>query len=267
MPQIAFIGGGVMAEAMITAIIRDNVASPTDITVGEIDAARRDYLASAHGVHAVVDNKDAVAAVSDGLAIIALKPQHIGVLGDIKGGGEAVGAYLSIAAGVRIAALSELTGCDRIIRVMPNTPAQIGQGMSVWTATPQVSEAQRNTARQILSSMGRELEVHDERYIDMATALSGSGPGYVFLFLEALIDAGVHIGLPRDQAELLARQTLLGSAMLADESGQHPAELRNMVTSPGGTTAEGIAALEDGGFRATVTQAVIAAFEKSRQLG
>ena len=159
-----------------------------------------------------------------------------------------------------------MTGCDQIVRVMPNTPAQIGHGMSVWTATPEVTQPQRDMARRILAAMGRELEVHDENYIDMATALSGSGPGYVFLFLEAMIDAGVHVGIPRDQAELLARQTLLGAAALADQSNMHPAALRNMVTSPGGTTAEGIAALEDGGLRAAVTQAVIAAYRKSREL-
>ena len=139
---------------------------------------------------------------------------------------------------------------------MPNTPAQIGHGMSVWTATPEVTQPQRDMARRVLGSMGSELEVHDERYIDMATALSGSGPGYVFLFLEAMIDAGVHVGLPRDQSRLLAEQTLLGAAFLASQSDLHAAELRNMVTSPGGTTAEGIAALEDGGLRAAVTAAV-----------
>ena len=267
MPQIAFIGGGVMAEAMITAIIENSVARPDEIVVGEIDAERRAALSEKHGVRAVPDNADAVmSADSGGLNIVALKPQHIEALSVLRTSNPVSGPFLSIAAGVRIERLRELTGCDQIIRVMPNTPAQIGHGMSVWMATPDVSEPQRDLARQILGAMGRELEVHDERYIDMATALSGSGPGYVFLFLEAMIDAGVHIGLPRDQAELLARQTLFGSAALADQSGTHPAELRNMVTSPGGTTAEGIAALEDGGLRAAVTQAVIAAYEKSRQL-
>ena len=266
MPQIAFIGGGVMAEAMITAIIRNEVAAPTEITVGEIDGERRDYLAQKHGVNVVSDNYDAVKIVSNGFAVIALKPQHINALSSLKRGNFVPGPYLSIAAGVRIDKLQELTGCEQIVRVMPNTPAQIGHGMSVWTATPDVTHPQRDMARRILGAMGRELEVHDEHYIDMATALSGSGPGYVFLFLEALIDAGVHVGLPRDQAELLARQTLLGSAALANQSNVHPATLRNMVTSPGGTTAEGIAALEDGGLRAAVTQAVTAAYQKARQL-
>ena len=267
MAEIAFIGGGVMAEAMITAIIDKGVVRPDEIVVGEIDAARRNTLSETHGVRAVPDNADAVmSAESGGLNIVALKPQHIEALSTLNKSGAEQGPFLSIAAGVRIEKLRELTGCEQIIRVMPNTPAQIGQGMSVWTATSEVNGPQRDLARRILGAMGRELEVHDERYIDMATALSGSGPGYVFLFLEALIDAGVHIGLPRDQAQLLAEQTLLGSAALASQSDRHAAELRNMVTSPGGTTAEGIAALEDGGFRAAITQAVIAAYEKSRQL-
>lgn len=266
MPQIAFIGGGVMAEAMITTLVRDEVATPTDITVGEIDGARRDYLAQKHGVHVVADNYDAAKVVSNGFVVIALKPQHIDALSDLRRGNVVPGPYLSIAAGIRIERLQALTGCEQIVRVIPNTPAQIGHGMSVWTATQEVTQPQRDLARRLLGAMGRELEVHDEHYIDMATALSGSGPGYVFLFLEALMDAGVHIGLPRDQAELLARQTLLGSAALAAESNAHPATLRNMVTSPGGTTAEGIAALEDGRLRAAITQAVIAAYQKSRQL-
>ena len=267
MPHIAFIGGGVMAEAMITAIINTGVAAPDEITVGEIDGARRDHLAHAHGVNVVADNHDAVTRVSNGFAVIALKPQHIHVLSDLKRAYGTPGPFLSIAAGVRLDTLRELTGCEQVVRVMPNTPAQVGLGMSVWTATPEVDESQRELARTILGAMGQELEVADERYIDMATALSGSGPGYVFLFLEALIDAGVHIGLPRDQADLLARQTLLGAATLATQTGAHPATLRNMVTSPGGTTADGIAALEDGGLRSAIAGAVLAAYEKSRRLG
>ncbi len=265
--EIAFIGGGVMAEAMISSLIDRGVAQPSEITVGEIDAARREYLARTHKVGVVSENAKAAAGHADGTpVIIALKPQHIDALRELKGAGGGSGPIVSIAAGVPIARLRELTGRQAVVRVMPNTPAQIGLGMSVWTATAEVGDSSRELVSAILGAMGRELYVHDERYIDMATALSGSGPGYVFLFLEALIDAGVHIGLQRDQAELLARQTLLGSAALADQSGRHPAELRNMVTSPGGTTAEGLAALEQGGLRAAVAQAVIAAHAKSRQL-
>ncbi len=267
MAGITFIGGGVMAETMITAIIRKGVAQPGEITVGEIDAARRDHLSEKHGVITVADNTEAVQRRPSGsLIVIALKPQHIDAVSALKAPHSTNVSLVSIAAGIRIERLRSLTGITSIARVMPNTPAQIGHGMSAWTATDDVDEIQRGLIRSILGAMGRELYVHDEHYIDMATALSGSGPGYVFLFLEALIDAGVHIGLPRDQAELLARQTLFGSAALADQSNKHPAELRNMVTSPGGTTAEGLAVLENAGLRAAITQAVIAAFEKARQL-
>ena len=269
MAPITFIGGGVMAEAMISAIISQKVAAPGEISVGEVIPARREYLAKTYGVFATDDNREAIGRNSSvsGPVIVALKPQHIGALDAVRNiSASAQPFFVSIAAGIRLGRLEELTGSNRLIRVMPNTPAQVGAGMSVWTASPGVTPKDRERVAQILGAMGRELYVEDERYIDMATALSGSGPGYVFLFLEAMIDAGVHIGLPRDQAEILAGQTLLGSATLAVTSGRHAAELRNMVTSPGGTTAEGIAALESGGLRAAVTQAVIAAYEKSRQL-
>ena len=269
MAPITFIGGGVMAEAMISAIISQEVAAPGEISVGEVIPARREYLTQTYGVFATDDNREAIGrnSIVSAPIIVALKPQHISALESVRNiDAHTSPLFVSIAAGIGLGLLEELTGSKRLIRVMPNTPAQIGAGMSVWTATPDVSPDDRERVAKILGAMGRELYVGDERYIDMATALSGSGPGYVFLFLEALIDAGVHIGLPRDQAEILAGQTLLGSATLADTSSRHAAELRNMVTSPGGTTAEGIAALESGGFRAAVTQAVIAAYEKSRQL-
>ena len=269
MTRISFIGGGVMAEAMISAILSQNIAEPGEISVGEVVPARREYLTRTYGVFATDDNSEAIGgnAPDSGPIIVALKPQHIWALESVRNNYAYTGPlFVSIAAGIRLELLEELTGSKRLVRVMPNTPAQIGAGMSVWTATPDVSKEDREGVAAILGSMGRELYVEDEHYIDMATALSGSGPGYVFLFLEAMIDAGVHIGLPRDQAEILARQTLLGSAMLADTSDRHVAELRNMVTSPGGTTAEGLAALENGGLRAAVTEAVIAAYEKSINL-
>ena len=139
--------------------------------------------------------------------------------------------------------------------------------MSLWLAAPTVSQAFRETTRSILRTLGEELEVAEEKYLDMATALSASGPAYVFLFLESLIDAGVYIGMSRDMARTLAMQTVLGSTRLAQESGKHPAELRDMVTSPGGTTAEALKVLEDGNFRATMINAVVAAYEKSKRLG
>jgi pyrroline-5-carboxylate reductase len=150
---------------------------------------------------------------------------------------------------------------------MPNTPAQIGEGMSVWTASTEVSQGQKEMARAILGALGKEIYVPDEKYLDMATAVSGSGPGYIFLIIEAIVDAAVHIGLPREMAEELVIQTVLGAARLAQETGKHPEELRDMVTSPGGTTAEGLRKLEEGELGALLARAVIAAYEKAKELG
>jgi pyrroline-5-carboxylate reductase len=170
-------------------------------------------------------------------------------------------------AGVTVKQLSKALKTDSIVRSMPNTPAQIGEGMTVWTATADVGGNAREGVRSILGAMGKEAFVPDEKYLDMATGLSGSGPAYVFLFIEALTDAGVHIGLSRDLAATMALQTVLGSAKYAAETGKHPAELRNQVTSPGGTTAEALRAFENGAFRADVLAAVVAAYEKSKALG
>jgi len=150
---------------------------------------------------------------------------------------------------------------------MPNTPAQIGQGMTAWTATPQVSEAQFAQVRAMLGALGKEIYVETERMIDMATALSATGPTYIFLVMEALVDAGVHMGFSRHVAQELVLQTMLGSVLFAQESHKHPAELRNMVTSPGGTSAEAIYQMEKGGLRTVLSKAVWAAFQRAVMLG
>jgi len=150
---------------------------------------------------------------------------------------------------------------------MPNTPAQIGQGITVWTATPEVPEAQHEQARMLLGALGDEIYMDDERYLDMATALSGTGPAYVFMFMEALIDAGVHMGFSRRDAERLVMQTIRGSVAYAEASGLHPAQLRNQVTSPGGTSAEAIYHMEKGGLRTVISRAVWAAYRRSVALG
>jgi pyrroline-5-carboxylate reductase len=167
---------------------------------------------------------------------------------------------LSIVAGAKIDTIRRGLGHDKVVRVMPNTPAQVGEGMSVWTSTAAVSQKQKDTVQTILRAMGKEIYFSDEKY-------SGSGPAYIFLIMEALIDAAVHIGLPRELAGELVAQTVMGSAHMTRESGKHPAELKNRVTSPGGTTAEGLLCLEEGGVRAIMAQAVIAAYEKAKLLG
>ncbi len=264
--RIGFIGGGVMAEAMIKAVLERGLVTSSDVTVGEPVAERRDTLAAAYSVTTSDDNRSVVQACD--VAVVATKPQQVdSALGPLRASVDQNAIVLSIAAGTHIETIRNLLSHDAVARVMPNTPTQVGYGMSVWTATAETSPEQRARVATILGAFGKVAYVEAEQYLDMATALSGSGPGYVLLFLEALIDAGVHIGLARPQAEEMAKQTLLGTAVLADQSDSHPAALRNMVTSPGGTTAEGLLELEAGGLRAAVINAVTAAFEKSRALG
>lgn len=264
--KVAFIGGGIMAEAIMAGILNRSVATPDAISVGEPLEQRRQYLETTYGVSASGDN---VSTAKDAdLVVLAVKPQQLSaVLEEMSGRLTESQTALSIVAGASVRQISLGLGHAAVIRVMPNTPAQVGQGMTVWTTSSSVSDAQRETAREVLATLGEEMFVADEKYLDMATALSASGPAYVFLFLEAMIDAGVYLGLPRDMAGTLALQTFLGSATLAKQSGKHPAELRNMVTSPGGTTAEALLSMEEDGLRSTIINAVIAAHEKATTLG
>ncbi len=264
--KIAFVGGGTMAEAILGGILENKIANARDITAGEIIADRRAYLAKKYGISALASNAAAVEKAE--MVILAVKPQNLHeVFDQLKGKLKPKQAVVSIVAGAGMKALERGFGHKGIIRVMPNTPAQIGAGMSVWTAAPSVDKAKVEVTRSILRTLGEEVYVVDEKYIDMATSLSASGPAYVFLFIESLIDAGVYLGMPRDMARTLVLQTVLGSTQLVRKSGKHPAELRDMVTSPGGTTAEALFELEDGGFRATILSAVASAYEKAQLLG
>ena len=255
-----------MAEAMIAGVIEAGITRAGNITVGEPLEPRRDYLRATHSVETTPHNVEAVRGAD--LVILAVKPQQTpDVLSGLSGRIDADSAVLSIVGGFTSAQLIEGLGHKAVVRVMPNTPAQIGAGMSVWTATDDVSEAGRDAAGAVLRSLGEEIYVPDEKLIDMATALSGCGPAYVFLFIEALIDAGVYIGMSRDMARTLALQTVLGSTRLVAESGRHPAELKDMVTSPAGATVEGIRVFEQRAFRGAVMDAVSAAYDKSRALG
>ena len=263
---IAFIGGGTMAEAFLTGVLDKGLAASGAIIVGEPVAQRQRYLSDRYGVQTTSENLRAIDGAQ--MVILAVKPQQLGdVMAELQGRLAPSQAVLSIVAGATVESISRGLDHPVVIRVMPNTPAQVGQGMSVWTTAQEVSDGQRDVTRELLKTLGEEIYVSEEKYLDMATALSASGPAYVFLFLEALIDAGVYLGLPRDMAQTLALQTFLGSAALARESGKHPAELRNMVTSPGGTTAEALLALEEEGFRGIIINAVIAAHEKAITLG
>jgi pyrroline-5-carboxylate reductase len=264
--SIAFIGGGVMAEAMIGGLIRGELVGPDHVFVGEPHENRRAALQSRYQIHATTDNREAAAAAK--LVVLSIKPQVLTrVLPELKGRLHDAQLLISIIAGGRIATLSEGLHHGAIVRSMPNTPAQVGAGMTVWTCTPVVSELQRRQAAAVFQALGKEIFVDDEKYLDMATAVSGTGPTYTFLVLEALIDAAVHLGFSRDVAHDIVIETMLGSIRYAQQSGKHPAELRNMVTSPGGTSAEAIYQMEKGALRTVLSKAVWAAYQKSRMLG
>ncbi|MBI4180598.1 MAG: pyrroline-5-carboxylate reductase [Chloroflexi bacterium] len=264
--KIAFVGGGNMGEAMLSAILDKKLSQPQDISVSDVSEARRQFLAQKYGVLTTSDNRQAIAGRD--VVVLSIKPQNLAeVMTGLSGQLKPSQLVLSIIAGATIITLHNGLKHNRIVRAMPNTPAQIGEGISVWTATDAVTKKQRGWASSILGAIGKEIYVADEDYINMATAVSGSGPAYFFLFVEVLVAAAMRIGLPRDMAQELVLQTMLGSGHLIRKSGKEPAELRRMVTSPGGTTAEALLQLEKGGFANLVARAVRGAYDKARQLG
>lgn len=263
--RLAFIGGGVMAEAMIKAVLDQGLATPKEVAASDVVAARREALSARYGIATVAENRAALRRAA--VVVLAIKPQNLAeVAQDLQGRLGEGQVVLSIVAGANLGRLTSGLGHQAVVRAMPNTPAQIGEGITLWTATAEVTAGQAEACRSILSALGRQVQVPQEKYVDMATAVSGSGPGYIFLVAEALVDGAVHLGLPRDLAQEMVLQTIVGSGKFAQVSGKHLAELRNLVTSPGGTTAEGLLALEEGGVRAAFIQAVIAAYEKTLQL-
>ncbi len=260
------IGGGVMGEAIGRSLISTGTAPASAITICEIDSKRRSSLARDLGVSVTGEHAEASQAAL--VVVLAIKPQDFQIIGNsLQGQILPEQLVLSIMAGVSIGTLRNQLGHRALVRVMPNTPAQIGKGMAVWTATPEVNDEQRATVRHILQTLGIELYVPDERYIDMATAVSGSGPGFFFLILEAMIDGAVQIGMRRELAAEMVYQTALGSAAFAQQSKLHTAVLRDQVTSPGGTTAEGLRAMEQRGVRAGIIEAIVAAYERTLELG
>ena len=264
--KIAFIGGGNMGESMLSAVLEKGLVKPEAIVVSDVAKARLKYLKQKYSV-AVTGSNRQVAEVGD-VVVLAIKPQNLAkVMSELNGRLRPPQLVLSIVAGARINTLSRGLKHGCIVRAMPNTPAQIGEGISVWTATAEVTEQQKESARAILRAMGKEIYVDEEDYIDMATAVSGSGPAYFFLVIESLVDAAVGIGLPREMAQELVVQTMLGSGHFIQKSGKEPAELRRMVTSPGGTTAEALLYLEKGRFSQLIIEAVRAAYNKAKKLG
>jgi pyrroline-5-carboxylate reductase len=263
---IATVGSGVMAEAMIFGLLNGKMVEPGQIVASHPRAERRAALATTHGIRTVASNVEAIEGAD--VVILAVKPQMLAKVGREIGphlhDGQVV---LSVLAGPTSTALVLALGHDHVVRAMPNTPARIGAGMTVWYATPATTAEQRAQAKALLSALGAELEVEDEKWVAMATAVSGTGPAYVFLVMEALIDAAVHLGFPRHIAHDLVIETLEGSTRFAKSSGDHPAVLRNMVTSPGGTSAAAIHELESGRLRTVLSEAVWAAFRRTVELG
>jgi pyrroline-5-carboxylate reductase len=255
-----------MAEAMIQGLLSMKTVNPSGITTSEPRKERREELKRKHGVNVTPDNREAVKSCE--VAVLALKPQDLGsALNELKGSLLPNQMVMSIVAGARLKTIREGLAHGVIVRVMPNTPAQIGEGMSVWSATRSVSPRQLDQARVILQALGKERYMKDEKFLDMATAISGTGPTYVFLIMEAMIDAAVHLGFPRHIAYELVTETMRGSVDFAMKSTKHPAELRNMVTSPGGTSAAALYQLEKGSLRTVLSNAIWAAYKQSKSLG
>jgi len=264
--KIAFIGSGAMAGAMIVGLLRENLAEPKNLFASDPRVERGVELREKYGIQSFTDN---VAAVKDAdVVVLSVKPQRLGsVLAQLRGNIPAGAVVLSIIAGATIEKMGAGLGHASIIRTMPNTPAMIGEGITVWVASDSVSESQKEQARTILSALGEEVFVEDEYYLDMATALSGTGPAYVYMFMEAMIDAGVHMGFPRRISEKLVVQTMRGSVNYYEKNDVHVAALRNQVTSSGGTSAEALYYLEKAGVRTAISRAIWAAYQRSLELG
>ena len=277
--QLSFVGVGVMAEAMIAGLLRRQLVSRGQIVGSHPRPARREELQTQYGIRMVESNREAATlseavrqdeSAGASVVVLAVKPQRVAhVLGELKGALSLSPAQLvlSVVAGTRMETIANELGHPSVVRAMPNTPAQIGQGMTAWAATSQVSERQLEVVHALLGALGREMYVETENMIDMATALSATGPTYIFMMMEALVDAGVHMGFSRHVAEELVTQTMLGSVLFARETHKHPAELRNMVTSPGGTSAEAIYQMEKGSLRTVLSKAVYAAYQRAVALG
>lgn len=263
---IAFIGAGTMGEAIIHGLLYGEMLRPDQILAADPRTERIEELAARYGIRITTSNVDAAREAD--LLILAIKPQVFEeVAAELLGQVPPGALVLSILAGVPVRQIMSGLGIRRVVRAMPNTPARIRQGVTVWTATNEVPEPQIAQARAILSALGEEVYVDHEDYLDMATALSGTGPAYVFLFMEAMIDAGVHLGFSRQVAAKLVYQTVRGSVEFALATNEHPAHMRNQVTSPGGTSAEALYHLEKGGLRTVISRAIWAAYRRSVALG
>ncbi|RLN55505.1 hypothetical protein BBJ29_002991 [Phytophthora kernoviae] len=264
--RLAVIGGGNMAEAIITGVLTEGLIPSSKVVVSDPNPAMRSKYGKLE-VETCTRNSTAVKGAD--VILIAVKPQVVDdVLRAVKASMNPEALVISVVAGPRIKQLQQLLGENsHIIRTMPNTPAMIGEGTTVWAQSAEVTSVQHELTKEILGSFGVEVFVDDENALDMATALSGSGPAYFFLVAEAMIDAGVHMGFSRPVATKLVQQTMLGSALYMESENLHPVELRNNITSPGGTTAAGLYRAEKNGFRAVIADSIWAAYERCLELG
>lgn len=264
--RFGIIGAGAMGEAIIGGLLRHNLTSPENIRASEPRIERCEELTDKYGVITSSDNLQ-VLENSD-VVVLAVKPQRLEkVLYELADNIPSNAVVISIIAGASIEKLSKGLAHDSIIRTMPNTPGQIGKGITVWFASPTVSTSQMNKAKLMLQALGKDIQVDEEYYLDMATGISGTGPMYVYLFMEAYMDAAVHLGFSRHIAEQLVIETIRGSVDYYESQSVHVADLRNKVTSPGGTSAAALYYLEKAGFRTAVSRAIWAAYERSQQLG
>ena len=264
--RVGIVGAGVMAEAIIAGLVADRAVEAGTLVASHPRRDRRDVLAERHGIRPVAANREALADAE--VVVLAVKPQMLGrVMRELRDQVSADQVVVSIVAGATIRTLTNGLRHAAVVRAMPNTPSQIRRGISVWSPSEACTARQRDLARGVLRALGDEREVADETFVAMATALSGTGPTYLFSVMEALIDAGVHLGFPRELAHDLVVETLIGSAEFAQRSELHPAQLRNAVTSPGGTSAAAIYELEKGRIRTVLSDAVWAAYRRTLELG
>jgi pyrroline-5-carboxylate reductase len=262
---LSVVGAGVMAEAIIAGVLERKLVPPGSIIASHPRADRRQALSEKHGIQVTADNADA--ARRGDVVVLGIKPQVMpGVLAELRDNLAPDKLVVSIIAGATTQTLRRGLDHAALVRVMPNTPAQIGEGVNIWYATPETTEAHREQARALLGALGHELQVGDEKFVAMATAVSGTGPTYVFLVMEALIDSAVHLGFPRHLAHDLVLETLKGSVAFAERTQKHPAQLRDMVTSPGGTSAAALHELERGRLRTVLADAVWAAYRRTISL-
>jgi len=263
--NIAFIGGGQMAEALIGGMLSVKLCGRDQIWATDPVASRLDHLKKEYGIQVGARNREAVAWAD--VVVLAVKPQILDAVLSEVGAELGKALVVSLVAGVTIRRIADACGSNtRVIRTMPNTPAMVHEGMTAMAMGRGVADEDVLCVRQMFESVGKIVPI-EERLMDAVTGLSGSGPAYVFVAIEALTDGGVKMGLPRETAALLAAQTVLGAARMVLETGQHPARLKDQVASPGGTTIAGLHQLEQGGLRATLIDAVEAATKRSQELG